>query len=92
MTWLLTLKAKMIGIGVLLLTVLAYVANHKRVVNKLEKTKKKLDGVKAEVRIQKQVNELDNDIHDELGSRRIQARKEVKDGKTPTNLSNPNDF
>ncbi len=92
MNWILTLKAKIITIGVLLLTVLAYVANHKRVVNKLEKTKKKLDSAKAEIRIKKQVNELDNEVLDEVGSRRIAAFKEIRDGKRPKNISDPDDF
>jgi len=91
-SFLLGLKAKLIGFGIILLTVLAYIANHKRVVKKLEKTKKKLESAKVDAKFQKDVNVLDNNIHDQVTSHRADLIKDLKDGKIPDNISDPNDF
>ena len=92
MSFLLGLKAKLIGIGYFLLTILAYVANHKRVVSKLEKTERKYKHAKAEAVAQKKINKLDNQINDQLESHRADLIKDLEDEKVPDNISNPNDF
>jgi hypothetical protein len=92
MSFLLGLKAKLIGAGIIILTVLAYIANHKRTVNKLEKTKKKLVSAKADAKFQKDVNILDNEVHDQVTSHRADLIKDLKDGKRPKNISDPNNF
>ena len=91
MNWL-TLKAKLWALGAVLLTVLAYVGNHKRVVNQRDKLKKKVVQAKVEIKTQKEINALDNTLSDNVSLRRIEARKEIDSGKAPENIKNPNDF
>ncbi len=92
MSFLLGLKAKLLGLGAILLAVLGFFVRLKYVTGQRDKFKKEAASAKAEVLVQKQVNELDNDIQDELGSRRIEALKEIKRGNRPKNISDPNKF
>ena len=92
MNFLLGLKAKLIGLGAILLTVLAFFLRLKTVTYQRDKAVYRAKVLKQELEVRKQTVELDKTVEDQLESHRAELIKDLEDEKIPSNISNPNDF
>jgi len=88
MSWL-TIKAKLIGAGALLLTIIGFFIRLKVVTAQRDRFKYNADQYKAQADQQKKIIKIDDEINKQTQSRRVQAKKELDDDKVPGNISDP---
>ena len=91
MSFLLGLKAKLFGLGAILLTVLAFFLRLKTVTYQRDKAVYKTKVLKQEIKVRKQTVDLDKTVEDQLESHRAELIKDLEDETTPANISKPND-
>ena len=92
MALLLNLKAKLIAAGALLATALGFLVRLKIVTSQRDKAKHKAEQYKAWSERQEETATKDSELEQEFSHRAQEANEDVKEGKVPDHLSNPNDF
>ena len=84
------LKGKLILIGGAVITFLLGVIKFQSVQNK--RNKKRAVQAEKTLKFKEDVDTIDNEIDQEFSHRAEEAKQDVKEGKVPRNLSDPNDF
>jgi hypothetical protein len=91
MSWL-GLKAKLIGLGALLLTVLGFFVRLKVVKHQRDKFEHQAKTFKAKAVQEKKINTLDGEVHSDLARVKQEAKKSIEKGEVPEHLEKPNDW
>lgn len=86
------LKSKIYLIGGALLAVLAFFVRFQVVKSQRDSAREKANHYDAEAKSLRVAKKENAKVRKEFYSRRVEARKEIKDGKVPDNLSDPDNF
>lgn len=86
------LQAKAYIVGGIFLTVVGFLARLKWVTVQRDSAVKKGVELTAVVEQEKLSKTLTAEVRKEFAAKEREARKDVKEGKLPSNLENPNDF
>jgi len=84
------LKNKLITIGGGIIAVL--LAFVKILAGQAKRAKKEAKQYQAAIKRKDDIEDLDNELQGQQSSRRAEIRKEIKDGKEVTSLSDPDNF
>ena len=92
MAFLLTLKAKLAAIGLAVLAFAGLILRGRYLSAKADKAQHRADRAEATILYKEKVEKSDAQITAEISEVRKRIKEDVKAGKVPSNLSNPNDF
>ena len=92
MSFLIGLKAKLVAIGLAVLAFVGVVLRNRYLATKVDKSERRADRAEATIVYKEKVEKSDAQITAEVSEVRKRIKEDVKAGKVPSNLSNPNDF
>lgn len=91
MSWL-TIKAKLIALGALLLGVIAFFVRLKVVKSQRDNLKEKVQVAEARIKQADRLHQRDIELESQSRSRRAEAAKEIEESGVSKELSNPNEW
>lgn len=89
---LLSIKAKLLGFGALLLTIAAFFFRFQQVKDQRDRARESHKKEKARANQAEKINEVEDQLDQEYSDLKRESERDIKNGEMPTNIRDRNDF